>query len=203
MFGYFTRNTDNLLVGRRFDASAVGFYKKAYDVFDPLSPGTRMPAIARGKTRLSKPKRCEGDRSVGEVALLTGGQDRSYVFGLVTALSQCGIHVHVVGNDPVDNQVLKFTRDGKFLMQIGRPGKSEGSNSERQLGRPAHMDTDPAASEVFIADGYGNHRVAVFDAKTGAYKRHWGAYGGIPNDDKLPPYDPTASGSESSVFITF
>jgi D-inositol-3-phosphate glycosyltransferase len=52
---------------------------------------------------VSKPKRCDGDRAVGEVALLTGGQDRSYVFGLTTALSQRGIHVHVVGNDRVDN----------------------------------------------------------------------------------------------------
>jgi DNA-binding beta-propeller fold protein YncE len=58
------------------------------------------------------------------------------------------------------------------------------------------MDVDVAASEVYIADGYGNHRVAVFDSKTGAYKRHWGAYGGIPNDDKLPPYDPSAPGPE-------
>lgn len=114
-----------------------------------------------------------------------------------------GLHVDAEGNvwiaanDPLDNQVLKFSRDGKFLLQIGRPGKSEGSNSTRQLGRPAHMDTDLAAGEVYVADGYGNRRVAVFDARTGAYKRHWGAYGGIPNDGKLPPYSPTAPGSES------
>ena len=135
----------------------------------------------------------------GNVVQAWGGPGEGYDW----PKNEHGIHVDaegnvwVAGNDPVDNQVLKFTRDGKFLMQIGRPGKSEGSNSERQLGRPAHMDTDLAASEVFIADGYGNHRVVVFDAKTGAYKRHWGAYGGIPNDDKLPPYDPSASGSES------
>jgi D-inositol-3-phosphate glycosyltransferase len=62
-----------------------------------------MPEIAKGKTSESKSKRCDGDWAGGEVALLTGGQDRSYVFGLATALSQRGIHVHVVGNDSVDN----------------------------------------------------------------------------------------------------
>src|ERR1700739_2933186 len=61
-----------------------------------------MPEIARGKTRLN-PNRCEGDRAAGEVALLTGGHDPSYAFGLATTLSQRGIRVHVVGNDRVDN----------------------------------------------------------------------------------------------------
>jgi O-antigen/teichoic acid export membrane protein len=32
-FNYFARNTDNLLVGWRFGSSALGFYKKAYDLF--------------------------------------------------------------------------------------------------------------------------------------------------------------------------
>jgi O-antigen/teichoic acid export membrane protein len=32
-FSYSTRNTDNLLVGWRYGASALGFYKKAYDLF--------------------------------------------------------------------------------------------------------------------------------------------------------------------------
>jgi DNA-binding beta-propeller fold protein YncE len=96
----------------------------------------------------------------------------------------------LAGNDPEDNQILKFTQDGKFLMQIGRAGKSEGSASRTQLGRPAHMMMDPKAQELYVADGYGNKRVVVFDAKSGAYKRHWGAYGAQPSDDKQPPYDP-------------
>ena len=33
------------------------------------------------------------------------------------------------------------------------------------------------------SDGYGNHRVAVFDADTGAFKRTWGAFGNRPQDD--------------------
>jgi len=95
------------------------------------------------------------------------------------------------GNNDEDNQILKFTQDGKFLMQIGRAGKSEGSASRTQLGRPAHMMMDPKAQELYVADGYGNKRVVVFDAKSGAYKRHWGAYGAQPSDDKQPPYDPS------------
>ncbi len=100
-------------------------------------------------------------------------------------------NVWIAGNDAKDNQILKFTADGKFLQQLGRPGKSDGSNSTTQLGRPAHMAID--GGELFVADVYGNRRVAVFDAKTLAYKRHWGAYGERPHDDKLPPYDPRAA----------
>ncbi len=99
-------------------------------------------------------------------------------------------NVWIAGNGNEDNQILKFSPDGKFLMQIGRAGKSEGSNSRTQLGRPAHMVMDAAANELYVADGYGNRRIVVLDAGTGAYKRHWGAYGAAPSDDKLPPYDP-------------
>src|SRR5579862_5940886 len=92
-----------------------------------------------------------------------------------------------------DAQILKFTRDGRFLLQIGHHGKSEGSNDTRNLGAAANMIVDEAARELYVADGYVNHRVIVFDADTGAYKRHWGAYGKRPDDgwftragEKLP-----------------
>src|SRR5438128_2633087 len=105
----------------------------------------------------------------------------------------------LAGNAEEDNQILRFTPEGKFLMQIGRAGKSEGSNSRTQLGRPAHMVMDAKSQELYVADGYGNKRVVVFDAKTGAYKRHWGAYGAQPSDDKLPPYDPSNRSHASSA----
>ena len=41
---YFSRNTDNLLVGWRFQAQALGFYKKAYDLF-ALSTGQLMSSL--------------------------------------------------------------------------------------------------------------------------------------------------------------
>ena len=91
-----------------------------------------------------------------------------------------------------DNMVLKFTQDGKFLMQIGRPGRSQGSNDVENLKGPAKMFVDPEANELYVADGYGNHRVVVYDADTGKYKRHWGAYGNRPDDTNLGPYNPDA-----------
>jgi len=105
-------------------------------------------------------------------------------------------NVWVAGNDAADNMILKFTRQGKFVMQIGRPGKSEGSSSKAQLGRPANMVVDVAANELYVADGYGNKRIVVFDSRTGAYKRHWGGYGSVPSDEKLAPYNPSSPPSK-------
>jgi len=89
-----------------------------------------------------------------------------------------------------DNMVLKFTQSGKFLMQIGHAGKSQGSNDVENLKGPAKLFIDPKTNELYVADGYGNHRVIVFDAETGKYKRHWGAYGNKPDDANLGPYKP-------------
>jgi DNA-binding beta-propeller fold protein YncE len=89
-----------------------------------------------------------------------------------------------------DNMVLKFTQSGKFLMQIGHAGKSKGSNDVENLKGPAKLFIDRKTDELYVADGYGNHRVIVFDAETGKYKRHWGAYGNKPDDTNLGPYKP-------------
>jgi DNA-binding beta-propeller fold protein YncE len=90
-----------------------------------------------------------------------------------------------------DNMILKFTQEGKFLMQIGKPHQSKGSNDVANLRLPAKIFVDPKTNEAYIADGYGNHRVIVFDAETGAYKRHWGAYGHKPDDTDLGRYNPS------------
>ena len=89
-----------------------------------------------------------------------------------------------------DSMVMKFTQSGKFLMQIGKAGQSKGSNDTENLGRPAKMFIDPKTNELYVADGYGNKRVIVYDADTGAYKRHWGAYGHKPDDTPLGAYNP-------------
>ena len=91
-----------------------------------------------------------------------------------------------------DSMVLKFTASGTFLMQIGKPGQSKGSNDTDNLRLPAKTFIDKVANEVYVADGYGNHRVIVYDADTGKYKRHWGAYGHKPDDASLGNYDPDA-----------
>jgi hypothetical protein len=81
-----------------------------------------------------------------------------------------------------DNHILKFSREGKFLLQIGKPGQSTGNADKLNVNRAADMHVHPKTNELFVADGYGNRRVIVFDADTGAYKRHWGAYGNVPED---------------------
>jgi hypothetical protein len=91
-----------------------------------------------------------------------------------------------------DSMLLKFSQMGKLLMQIGQPNQSKGSNDVKNLRLPAKSIVDPKKNELYVADGYGNRRVIVFDADTGAYKRHWGAYGSKPDDTQLPAYDPAA-----------
>ena len=101
-------------------------------------------------------------------------------------------NVWIGGNDAKDAHVLKFTKQGKFLMQFGHQGKTGGSNDTTTFGRVAKIHVDPEANEAYIADGYGNRRVAVIDADTGAFKRFWGAYGNRPDDTNLGPYNPDA-----------
>ena len=112
--------------------------------------------------------------------------------------SNHGVHVDykgnvwIGGNGPKDAHVLKFTRDGKFLLQMGHHGKNAGSNDPENFGRVAKIWVDPKTNEAYIADGYLNKRVAVLDADTGKMKRYWGAYGNKPDDSNLGKYDPKA-----------
>lgn len=85
------------------------------------------------------------------------------------------------------HQVLKFTLEGEHVLTIGDPETSGGSNDPNLLGGPAGFYVDPETNELFVADGYRNHRVIVFDAETGEYLRHWGAYGERPDDDYERP----------------
>ena len=101
-------------------------------------------------------------------------------------------NVWIGGSAAKDMQVLKFTQNGKFLMQIGKPGRSKGSNDVENLNKPTKPFVDPNTNELYVSDGYGNHRVIVYDAETGKYKRHWGAYGRKPDDTDLGRYDPDA-----------
>ena len=103
--------------------------------------------------------------------------------------------VWLAGNGETDGMILKFTHDGKFVMQIGKSGPQTDSNDTSRLGRPANMTVDIAANELYVADGYFNHRVIVFDSETGAFKRMWGAYGKPPTDEKMPAYDSAAAPS--------
>lgn len=157
-------------------------------------PGTLQPNETRSVWKAAPPV-LEFDRE-GTLLSSWGGRGPGYEWPDL----EHGIyvddedHVWVAGGGEKDSQILKFTREGTFLLQIGRRGQGTGSNDTRNLGAAASMIVDRAANELYVADGYVNHRVIVFDATTGAYKRHWGAYGKPPDDDyflrageKLPP----------------
>jgi 6-phosphogluconolactonase (cycloisomerase 2 family) len=119
-------------------------------------------------------------------------------------------NVWIGGNGPADSELLKFTKDGKFLLQVGKKGArrdanaargagegqvagfSGGSNDTANFGRVAKIWVDAQANEAYVADGYLNKRVAVLDADTGKMKRWWGAYGNKPDDTPMPAYDPKA-----------
>jgi DNA-binding beta-propeller fold protein YncE len=110
-------------------------------------------------------------------------------------------NVWLSGNAKEDNQILKFTNKGKFILQIGHSGKNQGSNDTQNLGGPAGLFVYRKTNELFVADGYFNRRVIVFDADTGAYKRHWGAYGKKPDDNlKLPTREQVVQGAMPSGF---
>ena len=114
-------------------------------------------------------------------------------------------NVWIGGNGGPDAHVLKFTKDGTFLMQFGRAGARRtsppgaenpmfagGSHDPESFGRVAKIFVDAKTNEAYLADGYLNKRVAVIDADTGELKRYWGAYGNEPDDADLGLYDPDA-----------
>ena len=91
-------------------------------------------------------------------------------------------NVWIGGNGGQDGHVLKFTQDGKFIMQVGKKGVMQDSMAKDHFFQVAETFFHAPANEVYVSDGYGNRRVAVIDADTGVVKRFWGAYGRPPDD---------------------
>ena len=85
-----------------------------------------------------------------------------------------------------DDMILKFTMDGKFVMQIGRRGQSKGNSDTENVHQPADTFVDTGAREIYVADGYGNQRIVVFDTESGKFKRMWGAFGSVPPQAMTP-----------------
>jgi hypothetical protein len=142
----------------------------------------------------------------GNVVQAWGGDGAGYEWPKQEhGIRVAGNSVWFGGNHKDDGFLLKFTRDGKFVKQLGKAGPRKGDNDTTQLGQPADFWIDSAANELYVADGYGNHRIIVFDADTLAYKRHWGAYGKRPADEHNPTssdpgghsYDPKAPPSQT------
>jgi sugar lactone lactonase YvrE len=127
----------------------------------------------------------------------TGGGSPSGMHSVAVDDTDGSVWITATGNG--DGQMLKFTRDGKFLMQVGHTGlKGPTSNHPQDMGRATGVQV--FKGEAYVSDGYGNRRVLVVDAKTGAYKRHWGAFGNKPDDStKTPPYDPNKPNQQFST----
>lgn len=101
--------------------------------------------------------------------------------------------VWIGGNGTSDRQLLKFTNDGTFIKQLGHPAKGPANSaSTTDVGHPAGIEVDDSAHELYVADGYINKRVIVFDTDTLGFKRMWGAYGNVPSDADPGPYNPNA-----------
>ena len=123
-------------------------------------------------------------------------------------MDEHGIHVDYKGNvwissaggprlrEGKENFILKFTRQGKFLLQVGRRGMSKGSLDTDNFNNAADIFVYPKTNEVFVADGYVNRRVMVLDADTGKFKRMWGAYGNVPDDKAPKTFTPEGPGPQ-------
>ena len=80
--------------------------------------------------------------------------------------------VWIGGNGASDGHILKFTRDGKFVKQFGFQYSER--RQQRHVGvRPRREGLPRREKRRYVADGYGNKRVAVIDMDSGKIKRYW------------------------------
>jgi len=94
-------------------------------------------------------------------------------------------------NLPNDNQVLKFTREGKFLMAIGKSGQT-GSNATKYSKERRASASTPRQTKCSSATGMGTSRVWCMTRTRGSSSAMWGAYGNKPLDmDQRPPVEPS------------
>lgn len=112
----------------------------------------------------------------------------------------------IFGYKADDHAVLKFSRSGELLLRVGERGVPGDNASRTHLNRPTTAYHDVAAREVFISDGYGNHRVVSFDSDTGAFKRMWGAYGEDPTTQSSDrrfgnPVHKVARGPDGLIYV--
>lgn len=122
-------------------------------------------------------------------------------------------NVWIGGNGATDHHLVKFTKQGRFLMQLGKKGASKGNADTANVKGAADTFVHTPTNELFVADGYGNRRVIVFDADTGAFKRMWGAFGNkpvdevpdppkVPEDRRIPAKELTDNDRGPEQFIT-
>jgi hypothetical protein len=189
------------VIGVGVDARDHVFIVHRVDTSDEISTNDAANGALPDECCKAAPPVIEFDPE-GNVVAAWGGPpaDKSYVW----PSSNHGITIDNKGNvwiggngsatqanpGATDSHILKFTHDGRFLMQIGKPGILPNSTDTTHFGKVAKISFDFAANEAFIADGYGNKRVAVLDMDTGRIKRIWGGYGNVPSDSSFGGYNP-------------
>ena len=172
---------------------AVDMHDHVYIVHRPRSVNVATEGAGIGK---AAPPVLEFDPA-GNLVNSWGGAGEGYDWPNGTgAAGEHGISVDSKGNvwlgstGTTDRHILKFTHDGKFIAQFGKPVAGKNSLSTTDFAGVAMMSFDEAANEAYVADGYRNKRVAVIDMTTGLVKRFWGAYGHKPDDADNTPYVP-------------
>jgi hypothetical protein len=163
---------------------------------------SRPRTVAKENTDHAAPPVMEFDAN-GKFVKGWGGPDAKYEW----PDTEHGIYIDtkdnvwIGGNNPIaqlrlttrsDDMLLRFTHDGMFLKQIGGRDRSKGNKDRENPKEPADLVLVEKTNELFVADGYGNRRVLVLDATTGAFKRMWGAFGNEPLDPPPPPAAPPA-----------
>ncbi len=193
--------------------NAIGVWVDSQDVVWIINRGSATLADNEKALELKAGECCAGAPPVlafdqgGNLVRHWGGPGSGYDW----PASNHGIFVDhlgqvwIGGNGPGDSHIVRFTKDGTFLAQYGRPAARRGpanaqgqptyvggSHDPENFGRVARIFVDPKTNDAFLADGYLNKRDAVIDGKTGKMKRSWGAYGNKPDDASLGAYDPSA-----------
>ena len=150
--------------------------------------------------------------SWGDASLLApGGGTKVMPESLHGCFADNDDNIWIAGN--ADGIVQKYSHDGKLLLQIGTKGVCDGkaapaapgsaapffptcvspglNGSKTMLNDPADIAVDPnpdpvtgTRGSVYIADGYGNHRIVVFDGN-GQFLRQWGSPGKGPGQFAL------------------
>lgn len=100
-----------------------------------------------------------------------------------------GLDVDKDGNLYVIDGILKvinmYTRDGKFVRSIGM-----GNSDDDKINRPAGLAVDPDGTRLYAVDIGGtssdDHKILVYDAKSGAYIKRIGKRGTGPGEFNLP-----------------
>lgn len=115
-------------------------------------------------------------------------------------------NIWIFGYSAGDDAVLKFSPSGELLLRIGQRGKRGTDDDTDLLGGPTSCYHDVAAREVFVSDGYGNHRIVAFNSDTGAFTRMWGAYGRKPSELSEEegygnPVHKVAVGPDSKLYV--